>query len=120
VEAARAALEHGSSRTGRSLRVRRFQLALWIAVVEAILVLFGVVRVSTALGLAALLIAFHLVAGRRLRWDLGREASSIAALSQVLAALVPALLLALGVLVLFALVAVAATVTVVVVASRRG
>lgn len=119
MEAARPALEHGSSRTGRRLRVRRFQLALWIAVAEVVLVVFGVVPLWAAVGVAALLVVLHLAVGRKLRWDAARETSSIAAMSQVFAALVPALLLALGVLALVALLALAALAAVVVVASRR-
>jgi uncharacterized membrane protein len=119
VEAARPALEHGSSRTGRGLRVRRLQLALWIAVVEVVLVLVGVVPLWPAVGVGALLVAFHLVVGRRLRLDWAREASSIGAMSQLYAALAPALLVALGLVVLAAMLALAAAATLVVVASRR-
>jgi|SRR5215212_2325499 len=84
-------VEHGSSRSGRWLRRNRTRLALWIAVVEGALVLFHVVPGLTAFVVALALIAFYVVVGRRSSVDTLRQASWIAAVSQVLIALLPAL-----------------------------
>jgi amino acid transporter len=84
-----------------------------------LLVVFGVLSLRLALAAGVLLVAGHLVVGRRLPWDAGRQASSIAALSQVFAAFVPALLLALGVVALLATLALVALAAVLVAASRR-
>jgi hypothetical protein len=119
VEATRPALEHGLSRGGRWLRVRRLQLALWIAVAEAVLILFGVVPRWPALAVAALLIVFYLLAGRQLRSDIARQASWVAATSQVLVALIPALVFLVGALALVAIVVLAGLALIVLVADRR-
>jgi hypothetical protein len=119
VEAARPAIEHRSSRAGRWLRVRRLKLALWLAVVEGLLLVTGVLGFTPALVAAAVLVAFHLAAGRRLAWDAARQASWIAATSQVLVALLPALLLALGALAVVLVLAGAAILLLLVFASRR-
>ncbi len=119
MEAASRALEHGTSRGGRWLRVRRFQLALWIAAAEAIALVLGLIPRWPAFAAALLLIAFHVLVGRRLSLDSARQASSVAATSQVLVGLLPIFLLLLGALALAALVAVVAVALVVIVAARR-
>ena len=119
MEATRAALEHAVSRRGHGVRLRRLQLALWIAVAEAVLVLFGLVPRWPALAVAALLVVFYLVVGRRLRSDLARQASWVAALSQVFVALIPAFVLLLGALAFAAIVVVAGLALVVLLADRR-
>ena len=113
MELRRPALEHGTTAPGRWLRGRRVKIALWIAVAEGVLVVFDVIPGWVALVVGVSVIAFYLVVGRALRPDVARQASWIAALSQALVALVPALLfllsalaiLALGVLALVALIA---------------
>jgi hypothetical protein len=123
VEAARPALEHGSSRSGRVLRLRRLQLALWIAVAEVVLVVVGVIPLWPAVAVGLLLVTFHLALGRRLQPDWAREASSAVATSQLFAAVAPAValafLLAVGIVALAALVALAAAAALVVAARRR-
>ena len=84
-------VEHESTRGGRWLRRNRLRLALWIAVAEGALVLFDVIPGWTAFVVAAALIAFYLLVGRRSRLDVVRHASWTAAVSQVLIALIPVL-----------------------------
>ena len=82
-------IEAGSTRGGRWLRERRLKLALWVAVVEGI-----VVAVShdltrwTVLVIGVIVLAFYMLAGRSMRWDVGRHLSWIAAASQAMALLV--------------------------------
>ncbi len=59
-------VEHGSSRSGRWLRRNRIRIALWTAVVEAALVLFGVIPKWPAF-LVAIQDAWPSVSLRRLR-----------------------------------------------------
>ncbi len=82
-------IEAGSTRTGRWLRERRVKLALWVAVIEGLLVaLTHDLTRWTVLILAAIVLAFYMLAGRNMKWDVGRHLSWIAAASQALAILV--------------------------------
>ncbi|HET9674599.1 MAG TPA: hypothetical protein VFP31_07275 [Gaiellaceae bacterium] len=85
-------VEHGSSRSGRWLRRNRIRIALWIAVIEAALVIFHVVPRWPSFFLALALLAFYFFVGRNLRSDTIREASWIAAVSQLLIVALPAIL----------------------------
>ena len=82
-------IEAGSTRGGRWLRERRLKLALWTAVIEGI-----VVAVShdltrwTVLVIGVIVLAFYVLAGRSMKWDVGRHLSWIAAASQAMALLV--------------------------------
>jgi hypothetical protein len=90
-------IEAGSTRTGRWLRERRIRLALWVAVIEGLLVAITADLTKwTVLVIAAILLAFYMVAGRNMRWDVGRQLSWIAATSQALAILVVILAFVLG------------------------
>ena len=106
-------IEAGSTRIGRWLRERRLRLALWVAVVEGLLVaLTPDLTKWTVLIIGAILLAFYMVAGRNMRWDVGRQLTWIAAASQALAILVVILafvlkLVAIVAVVIFALVALA-------------
>ena len=113
------ALEHGTSRGGRWLRTRRLRLALWIAVIEGVLVVADVIPGLTALLAAAGVIAFYLFFGREARSDTVRQGSWIAAASQVCVALVPVLVLVVGALALVAVVILAAIALLVLFADRR-
>jgi hypothetical protein len=95
-------LPHGTTRTGRWLRARRLKLALWVAVIEGLLVAVHVISWWVAVFVAAAVIAYYFWAGRRLRSDLARQASWIAALSQALVAMVPVLVIIVGTLALIA------------------
>jgi phosphatidylserine synthase len=82
-------IEAGSTRIGRWLRERRLRLALWVAVVEGLIVaLTHDLTRYTVLILAAIVLAFYVLAGRNIRWDVARQLSWIAAASQALAILV--------------------------------
>ena len=85
-------VEHESSRGGRWLRLHRTRLALWIAVLEAALVLFGVIPRWPAFVLALALLAFYVFVGRNIRSDAVRHVSWIGAVSQLLIVVLPALL----------------------------
>jgi hypothetical protein len=89
-------IEHGSTRAGRWLRMRRLRLALWIALIEGLLVIFHVIPKWPALLVAALVLAFYLFLGRNLRSDVARHASWVAAASQAFVAMIPVLLAFLG------------------------
>jgi hypothetical protein len=106
-------IEAGSTRVGRWLRDRRLRLVLWVAVIEGVIVaLTSDISRWTVLVIAAIVLAFYVLAGRNMRWDVGRELSWIAAASQSLAILVviAAFILGFVAVVLVALFAVAALV----------
>ena len=82
-------IEAGTTRTGRWLRERRVRIALWVAVVEGLIAAFSHdIGRWTILILAVIVLAFYMVAGRQMKWDVARELSWIAAASQALAILV--------------------------------
>jgi hypothetical protein len=82
-------IEAGGTRVGRWLRTRRVKISLWIAVVEGLIAAFSAdIGRWTLIALAVVVLAFYLVAGRRMKWDVARELSWIAAASQALAILV--------------------------------
>jgi hypothetical protein len=112
-------VDHGSTRAGRWLRVRRLRFAAWIAVVEGLLVVLHVIPWFAAVALAALALAFYIWLGRELRSDAARQASWIAAASQVLVVLVPVLVALIGGLAILA-VGVLAVVALVVLFTDRG
>jgi hypothetical protein len=81
-----SAIEHGTSSTGRWLRQRRFRAALWIAVIEAIIVaVFHDISRWTVIGLAILAVAIYFGFARSARSDTLRQLSWIFAASQLLA-----------------------------------
>ena len=106
-------VESGSTRVGRWLGERRIKLALWVAVVEGLLVAATPDLTRwTVLVIAVIVLAFYVLAGRTMRWDVGRQLSWIAAASQALAILVVILafivgLVAIVLVALFAIVALA-------------
>src|SRR2546423_12419097 len=82
-------IEAGGTRIGRWLRERRLRLALWIAVVEGLIVaLTADLTKWTVIAIGAVVLAFYMVAGRSMTWDVARQLSWIAAASQALAVLV--------------------------------
>lgn len=97
-------IEAGSTRIGRWLRERRLRLALWVAVAEGLLVaLTPDLTKWTVLVLGVILLAFYMVAGRNMSWDVARQLSWIAAASQALAILVVILAFVLGLLAIVAI-----------------
>jgi hypothetical protein len=85
-------VEHEASRGGRWLRSRRTRLALWIAVFEAALVVFGVIPRWPAFVVALGLLVFYVFVGRNVRSHTVRQLSWIGAVSQLLIVALPALL----------------------------
>jgi hypothetical protein len=96
------ALEHGTSRTGRWLQRYRLRAAFWIALVEGILLLFGVISRWAALLVAVLIVVGYFVIASRVRAPLARDIAWVAAVSQALVALIPILLIVVGTLALIA------------------
>jgi hypothetical protein len=90
-----------SSRAGRWLRERRLRLALWIAVIEGIVVAVrGDISRWTVLIIAALVLLLYMSLRDRVRWDAGRQVLWIVAASQVLALLVVILAFVVGMIAL--------------------
>jgi hypothetical protein len=98
-------IEHGTTRAGRWLRARRLRIAFAIAVVETLLVVTNVLGWFAVLAIAALVFAFYLFVGRKTRFDTLRQLSWTAAVSQLLPLTVPFVFLALGTLVVVAVIA---------------
>ena len=119
MELRQPALEHGATRTGRWLRVRRLRIALWIAVAEGLLVVFNVIPNWLALLAVLATLVYYWTVGRTLVSDTGRQASWIAAASQVFVAFVPVLLFILTTLAVIALAVLAAIALVMLFADRR-
>ena len=82
-------IEAGSTRGGRWLRHRRLRIALWVAVIEGIIVA-ATPDLSrwTVLVIGVVVLGFYVLAGRNMSWDVGRHLSWIAAASQAMAILV--------------------------------
>ena len=82
-------IEHRTSRTGRWLRARRIRIALWIAVIEGIIVaLAHDVSRWTVIAVAIPLLALYVFWGRNARSDTVRQVAWIAGASQALAVVV--------------------------------
>jgi hypothetical protein len=96
-------VEHGATRPERWLRRNRTRIAFWIAVVEAMLLVFGLVNRWAALFLAVVIIVGYFALVRQLRLPIARDIGWIAAVSQALVALVPLLLILVSTLALIAL-----------------
>jgi hypothetical protein len=96
-------IDHGSSRTGMWLRQRRIQIALWIAVLEGLLVAVHVINRWVAIAVAVAAVTVYFFAGRESKSLTVRQVSWIAATSQAAVVLIPFLLILVGT---FALVAV--------------
>ena len=79
-------IEAGGTRVGRWLRARRIKISLWVAAVEGIIAAFSAdIGRWTIIAFAVIVLAFYILAGRQMKWDVARELSWIAATSQVLA-----------------------------------
>jgi hypothetical protein len=82
-------IEHGGGRPTRWLRERRTRLAVWVALVEGVLVLVHVVPRWPAFGVAIAVVAAYLWVGRTSRSPLLRQAGWTLAVSQALVLLIP-------------------------------
>jgi hypothetical protein len=90
-ETALPVAEPGESRAGRWLRERRLRIALLVGLVESLLVVLNGLGWFWVVAFAAVAVGFHLFAGRRMRFHTVREVSWTAAVSQLIAVLVPVL-----------------------------
>src|SRR5881275_649816 len=81
----------------RWLRERRLRLALWIAVLEGIVVAVrGDISRWTVVVIAALVLLVYMSLRERLHWDAGRQILWVVAASQVMALLVVILAFVVG------------------------
>jgi cation transport ATPase len=114
------AVEHGTSRPGRWLRANRIRIALWIAVVEAVLAAFlHDVSRWTIVALAAIFVPIYLLWGREWHSDALRQVSWIAAASQALAVVAVIFAFIVGVFVLILAGIFAAIALVMILSDRR-
>jgi hypothetical protein len=112
-------LEHGTTKTDRWLRKYRTRIAAWIAVAEAILLVFGAIDRWGALLVATLVIVGYFLLEHRLRSQSARDVLWIGAVSQALVALVPILVILVGTLTLIAVGFLAAVALIVLFSDRR-
>lgn len=98
-------LEHRERRADRWLRGNRLLLAFLVALTETLLVVLEVIGWYWVVGIAAVILAFHFLYGRRARWTWLRQLSWTAAVSQMLPVLIPFAALTLATLVTFGLIA---------------
>ena len=102
-----------TTRMGRWLAQRRFQFALWIAVVEGVVIAVSSdISWVVAVIIAVLFILFYVFAGRTLESDAGRQLAWIAGASQTFVVLL-AILFTIIKLVMFILIAVFAVIALV-------
>jgi hypothetical protein len=96
-------VEHGAGRLGLWLQERRIRVALWIAVVEGLLVAVHVINRWVAIAVAIGAVTAYFFGLRESRSFTARQVGWILAASQAAVVLIPFLLLVVGT---FALVAV--------------
>jgi hypothetical protein len=90
------AIEHGSNSTSMWLRERRVRIALWIALIEGLLVVLHVINRWASIGVAVVVIALYFFAGRESGSPTLRQISWIAAVSQAALILVPIVIAIVG------------------------
>ena len=112
-------LEHRDTRFSRRLRRRRTQVALVIALVEAVLLLAGLLPWWVAVATAVASVAAYVWVGRSHASPTVRTVTWVAAVSQLIVVLVPVGIVLAGVLVLAVLVAAAAVALAVLLLDRR-
>ena len=86
-------IEHGTSPHGLWLRAHRVRFAVWIAVIEGLLVALHLIPWWAAVVFAALAVLLYFEVGRKSGSDTIRQSTWIIAASQALVALVPVLVL---------------------------
>jgi hypothetical protein len=111
-------VEHRMSPAGRWLRERRIRLAVSIAFVEGVLIVFGAIPKLGAILIALAVVALYFLVGKNFKQSVAHESALIATGSQALVILVPLFLIIVGWLAVVALV-VLGVVGVFVLLSRR-
>ena len=99
-------IEHGEGRSSRWLRENRLRLAILVALVETALVVGDVIGWYIAVGVAAVIIAFYFVVGRRSRRPWLHQLSWSLAVSQAIPVVVPFAALAVGAVIVLGFVAI--------------
>jgi hypothetical protein len=112
-------LEHGTTPTSRWIDRNRTKFAVVIALVEAILLVAGVIHRPAALLIAILVLVGYFWLGRRLRSPILRDIAWIAAVSQALVALIPLLLFVVTAVAFIAVAVLAIVALIVLFTSRR-
>ena len=97
-----AVIEHRQSRFGRWLRERRIAIAVWVAVIEGLLLIVHAIPRLLTLFVAVLIVVAFFWLGHRLRPGALRDVAWIAAVSQAFVMLVPILAIVVGTLALVA------------------
>jgi hypothetical protein len=95
-------IEHRQSRFGRWLRERRVAIAVWIAVIEGLLLILHALPRLPTLAIAVIVVVLFFWLGHRLRPGPIRDVAWIAAVSQAFVMLVPILAIVVGTLALVA------------------
>ena len=103
-------LEHHTTRHGRWLRERRFRLALWIALIEGLLIVVDAIPWTLAIVVAVALVLAYFALRDRVGSDTIRQGFWIAAASQAVVVTVPVVVAVASVaaLVVLALIGIAA------------
>ena len=91
-------IEHGQSRFGRWLRERRVAIAVWIAVIEGLLLIVHAIPRLLTLGIAVAVVVVFFWLGHRLRPGPIRDVAWIAAVSQAFVMTIPILVIVVGTL----------------------
>jgi hypothetical protein len=112
-------IEHGETPAERRLRSQRLRVALAVALLEGVVVIADWMPWWVAVLLAIVAVAAHLAFGRTDRRSLVRSISWIAAVSQLLVVVVPALLAVAVALAIVVLVLAAIALLVVLLLDRR-
>jgi hypothetical protein len=85
-------LEHRTTRGGRWLRERRIRLALWIALIEGLLIVVDAIPWTLAIVVAVAIVVGYFMLRDRVGPDTARQAFWVAAASQAIVATVPVVL----------------------------
>jgi hypothetical protein len=112
-------LAHRTTRGGRWLRERRIRFALWIALIEGLLIVVGVIPVSLAIVVAVATVLAYFAVRDRIDSDTGRQGLWIAAGSQAIVVTVPILLAVAGIVALIVLALIGIVALLVLLGDRR-
>jgi hypothetical protein len=91
-------IEHRQGRFGRWLRERRVAIAVWIAVIEGLLLIVHAIPRLPTLAIAVLVVVAFFWLGHRLRPGALKDIAWIAAVSQAFVMLIPILAIVVGTL----------------------